>query len=115
MKTPDQIAAEIIARNYNHDGYPANRYEESGRTLALAEGDVDTDGIETMLITAIETDRAQRPTLAQDEFEQIIDAMGALVRGLDRGVEYVTLVDAEAAERLIRDKFGPALYDDWSD
>lgn len=90
MKTPEQIADEM----FNSD-------------ISLSQDD------KAVIIAAIKADRAQRPTLDEAEFDQITDAMSGLVRGLERGREYVTLAEAQAAEELIRSKFGPALHDDW--
>lgn len=50
MKTAEQIALDAILLNYNG---------REGLSESLAQGDVDADGIEVMLIAAIKEDRAQ--------------------------------------------------------
>lgn len=99
MKTPEQIAADTYW-SLADDALPDSP---------------NGDDYRSVMARAIEADRAQRPTLDESEFDQLIDAMSALVRGLERGVEYITLADARRAEELIRSKFGPALYEDWQE
>ena len=50
MKTPKQIALDAILRNYNG---------REGLSESLAYGDVDADGVQAMIVAAIEADRAQ--------------------------------------------------------
>lgn len=51
IKTPEEIADAAIAVNYE---------DQAGLNQALAQGDVDADGINAMIAAAIEADRAQR-------------------------------------------------------
>ena len=61
MKSPEQITLDAILRNYNG---------REGLSESLAQGDVDADGVQAMIVAAIEADRAQRrelpPALSDD-------------------------------------------------
>src|SRR5690606_6810798 len=63
MKTPEQIADQIIERNYEDQGSPDDYPATENLNYLLQHGEVDADGIHALLAAAIEADRAQRTPL----------------------------------------------------
>lgn len=62
MKTPDEIASDIMNDHFEGDSPWAepNEFGETGFTRAQAESDIDRGDIERLITAAIEADRAQR-------------------------------------------------------
>lgn len=80
MKTPDQIAREVIEANYGigTDWEEPNEHGEEGFTRAQAESDIDADEIRGLITAALDADRAQRaipaePSLAAIAAELVIE------------------------------------------
>ncbi len=65
IKTPEQIAREVIERNYGlgTDWEEPNEYGEEGFTRAQAESDIDADDIRALIEQGIAADREQREGL----------------------------------------------------
>ena len=65
IKTPEQIAREVIERNYGlgTDWEEPNEYGEGGFTRAQAESDIDADDIRALIEQGIAADREQREVL----------------------------------------------------
>ncbi|HAN25824.1 MAG: hypothetical protein CMH36_10000 [Microbacterium sp.] len=65
IKTPEQIAREVIERNYGlgTDWEEPNEYGEEGFTRAQAESDIDADDIRALIEQGIAADREQREVL----------------------------------------------------
>lgn len=79
IKTPDEIAREVIEKNYGI-GSPweePNDFGEEGFTRAQAESDIDADDIRGLIEQAIATEQAQRPGLDYGVLDQLLSAWDA--------------------------------------
>lgn len=76
IKTPEEIAREVIEKNYGI-GSPweePNDFGEEGFTRAQAESDIDADDIRGLIKLGITTDRSQRSVLNYDTLDQLLSA-----------------------------------------
>lgn len=70
MKTPAEIATEIIERDFEDQGAPEDYSARDNLDHLLQHGEVDADGIHALIAAAIEADRAQR-TVSDDDLERM--------------------------------------------